>query len=288
MPQILPWQRVDPHEAGRFAARLLDRGGLLAFPTDTTYALVTSARRPAAVDRLRASFPGADGLELLVPAAAAARDWLPGLGASGQRLLRRAWPGPLSVVGADEDGRGLAGRLPGEVRARLGADGALCLRSPAHESVREVLRHAAAPLVAAVAPGVHQARQVLASAGDAVDLLFDDGVSPGGQTTTVRVEPAGWSVVRPGALSEEELRRRAALLIVFVCTGNTCRSPLAEGLFKKRLADRLGCAVAELPARGYLVASAGLAAGPGMPAAAEAIDVALAAGADLAAHQSQP
>jgi protein-tyrosine phosphatase len=284
MPQILPWQRVDPREAARFAARLLNRGGLLAFPTDTTYALVAAARVPAAVERLRAS-TGAATLELLVGSVAAARDWLPDLGDPARRLLRRAWPGPLSARGAA--GAGLATRLPADVRAVLGAS-TVTLRNPAHEAVLEVLRFAAAPLVAAPAGAAQHARQVLASAGASVDLLFDDGLTPGGQTTTVSVDAGGWAVLQSGALTEDELRRRTALAMVFVCTGNTCRSPLAEALCKRRLAQRLGCAVDELPVRGYHVASAGLAAGPGLPAALEAVEVARAAGADLTAHQSQP
>ena len=40
---------------------------------------------------------------------------------------------------------------------------------------------------------------------------------------------------------------RKARLVVFVCTGNTCRSPLAEALCKTRLAERIGCTAAQLP-----------------------------------------
>ena len=76
--------------------------------------------------------------------------------------------------------------------------------------------------------------------------------------------------------------------ILFVCTGNTCRSPLAEALFKKQLADRLGCPPEELPQRGFLVLSAGLAAMMGGGAAAEAVAVAREFGADLSGHASRP
>jgi protein-tyrosine phosphatase len=76
--------------------------------------------------------------------------------------------------------------------------------------------------------------------------------------------------------------------IVFVCTGNTCRSPLAEVLCKKRLADALGCTPDELPARGYKVCSAGLAAYPGDTAALPAQDIAREYGMDLSGHISQP
>jgi protein-tyrosine phosphatase len=63
---------------------------------------------------------------------------------------------------------------------------------------------------------------------------------------------------------------------------------MAEGLFRKVLADRLGCSEDELPDRGYTVASAGLAAGHNMPAAREAVDAAREYGANLIGHASQP
>src|SRR5262249_17046361 len=103
----------------------------------------------------------------------------------------------------------------------------------------------------------------------------------------VEVSGAHWSIRSGGVLSAEDIREQLASSIVFVCTGNTCRSPLAEALCKKRLSERLGCTVAELPSRGYRVLSAGLAAGPGLAAAEEAVAVASAMGADLAGHQSR-
>ena len=75
--------------------------------------------------------------------------------------------------------------------------------------------------------------------------------------------------------------------ILFVCTGNTCRSPLAEALGKRLLADRLGCAPGELESRGFVVRSAGVAAAPGDAASATAVLVAEEFGADLSAHRSR-
>ena len=88
--------------------------------------------------------------------------------------------------------------------------------------------------------------------------------------------------------SAEVLTQRAGTVILFVCTGNTCRSPLAEALFKKQLADRLGCGVGDLAGKGFFVHSAGLAAMMGGPAAAEAVAVAASYGADLSHHASRP
>ncbi len=77
-------------------------------------------------------------------------------------------------------------------------------------------------------------------------------------------------------------------LVVFVCTGNTCRSPLAEILCKKRLAESLGCTAGELPARGFVVCSAGLAAYTGDAAAVAAQEIAREHGMELSEHCSQP
>src|SRR6185437_7366244 len=133
------------------------------------------------------------------------------------------------------------------------------------------------------------AEQVLRLAGERVDMVLDDGPRPSAQPATIlAVNGEDWQVVQPGVVSAEQIRQQMACLIVFICTGNTCRSPLAEALCKKRLADHLDCTIEELPARGFYVLSAGLSATLGGPAAAEAENVVRTYGGDLSAHRSQP
>ncbi|MCG0277029.1 MAG: low molecular weight protein arginine phosphatase [Thermanaeromonas sp.] len=67
-------------------------------------------------------------------------------------------------------------------------------------------------------------------------------------------------------------------VILFICTGNTCRSSMAEGLAKK-LAREMGLEVE--------IASAGVAAWPGAPATWEAIQVAEELGVDLKEHKAR-
>ena len=62
----------------------------------------------------------------------------------------------------------------------------------------------------------------------------------------VKVGKKGFEILRTGVVSEQTLKRLASLMIVVVCTGNTCRSPMAEIMCRKMMADRLGCAVAVL------------------------------------------
>src|SRR5262249_43971209 len=97
-----------------------------------------------------------------------------------------------------------------------------------------------------------------------------------------------WEAAPGGTVGADEVARQAVCLVVFVCTGNTCRSPMADAMFKQMLAQRLGCSADELPARGYCVLSAGVAAIMGDAAAEHAALAVGELGADLSRHRSRP
>jgi len=278
MAEVHDWQRVaDPQAVVHYAVQSLRQGRTIAFATETGYAVTASALMPEAVRRLPVDAGNNEPLTLALRGAAEARDWAPGLSPLGRRLARRLWPGPVTLLVGGDIERGLASRLPEEVCARLRVQCTLSLATPRHEALCEVLRHLPGPLVMAAA---NEAK---------ADIIVEDGPRSSAEPATViAVNGDAWQIVRPGIVSEEQVRRQTGCLVLFVCTGNTCRSPLAEALFKKRLADRLGCAIEELPARGYQVISAGLSAAGGGPAAAEAEQVARGYGSDLSAHRSQP
>jgi protein-tyrosine phosphatase len=329
MTEVLNWRTAaDPHGVVRAAVRALQEGRLVAFPTETVYGVAASALIPEAVDRLRhgKGRPNEKPLALAIRGPSEALDWVPGMSRLGQRLARRCWPGPLTLVfpvngdhgqqAVEKEGRQevtaaaplpshpgsvharlVAGRtreLPESVRQQVCPGGTLGLRVPDHDAILETLEQLPGPLVLTSAnrsgqPAATTASEVTQALGDDVDVVIDDGRCRYAQASTVvQVQGDTWRVLREGVLSPEDLKRQAARLIVFVCTGNTCRSPMAEGLCKKMLAERQGCAIDELPARGFVVMSAGLAAMMGEPAADEAVRVAAEWGADVAGHRSRP
>jgi L-threonylcarbamoyladenylate synthase len=293
MVEVLDWRRADPREALALALRLLAEGELVAFPTEAGYVASACALHGAAVGRLQkiAEKSGQGRLAVAVGGPGAAVDWLPGLAAVGRRLVRRCWPGPMTLVACPgEDG--LAGRLPATSRQHLLAGEELRLRSPAHEAVMEVMRLRPAPLLLAeVGNGrpAFTAAEAAEALEDAVRLLIDDGPSRFSQPpTVVRLEGERWELQAEGVLSRAGLEELLPCRIVFVCTGNTCRSPLAEALCKQLLSQRLGCEPAALPQHGFCVLSAGLAAMTGAEAAPEAVETARECGADLSSHRSRP
>lgn len=68
-----------------------------------------------------------------------------------------------------------------------------------------------------------------------------------------------------------------AFSVLFVCTGNSCRSPMAEGYLRARLEDEPG---------DFVVASAGTAMIEGAPATTHAVDVCARRGVDISSHRS--
>ena len=132
-------------------------------------------------------------------------------------------------------------------------------------------------------------KEIVAAFGDKLRLAVDDGPCRFGQpSSVVRVKENRLQILRAGVVPERTLQRLSSLLILFVCTGNTCRSPMAELLCRDAIAKRLGCKLDELEDRGVMVMSAGVAAMLGGRAAGEAVETMSNLGLDLAGHETQP
>ena len=230
---------------------------------------------------------------LLVKAAGEFADWVPDLPEPAGRLSRRIWPGPVTLVFGTSGGAGagadaaLLDRLPSSVRECLAGSQQLAVQVPAEEFLREILDLLPGPLVFWPLPASRRSDLDALASEEGAGLVLDPGPSSARTPTVVRVGDGNWSILTPGAVDDATLRRMAGTIILFVCTGNTCRSPMAEALCKLRLSKRLGCTRDELEGRGFVVLSAGIAASSGMPAAANAIEVVKTRGGSLANHQSR-
>jgi len=296
-PQVLDLAAAgDPRDAVHRVVQALVEGRVAALPTETVYIAAASGLSERGVQRLLAIRQG----KLDGPATLAVRstdeifDYVPKLPPVGQRLARRCWPGPVTLQLADAQAESAVYRLPASVREAVVPGGEIRLRVPAHEAMLSALRLLAGPVVMigarhATDPDSVTAQDVVSRLGGEIDVILDDGRCKFAQKSSiVRVDDRGFRVVRQGVFTEANLKRLASFMVVLVCTGNTCRSPMAEVLLKKRVADRLGCKINELDDRGIVIMSAGISAPPGARAAAEAIQSMHDRGLDLTQHESQP
>ena len=289
MPTVLDWSpAVDPSPFAREVADALAAGAVAVLPGDAGYVALVNPAAPAAAAHLETLAGPADEppavfaygpddaarLGLDVPLAA-------------RRLMLRAWPAPLTIALSAERAT-FPGEWPEAVRRRLAGGGRVRFRCPDHPLTDAVLPALAAPAVVAET-FLPTAAAVLYRLGDAVGAAADAGDRPTeARPTEVFATEAGWEITRPGAFGRDEVEKLAARVVLFVCTGNTCRSPLAEGLAKAMLAERLGCGVDDLPARGFWLLSAGVATYGGGPATPESVEAGADLGADLRAHRSRP
>ena len=262
----------------------LARGELVALPTETVYGLAARADDARAVAHLA----GIKGRRRTQPLTwhVAANDALarfPRVSPLATRLIERYWPGPLTLV--------LPGRASGVDAAWH--DGWSGVRRPAHAACEAVLARAPFPIVATSANvhGEHplnSAAEILAAFGDELAYVIDGGIPRLGEASVVlKLGPGHFELLREGIVDLAALRATAGLRIGFVCTGNTCRSPMAEGLARDALAQRLAVAPARLAEFGFELTSMGVYASSGARASEHAVSVLAAVGIDISQHRSR-
>ena len=275
-PLILQTTGDDSRDAVHLAVEALAAGSLVALPTETVYGIAATALDEAAVSSLVAAKQRSNEqpVSLAVASAESVQDYVPLMSPLARRLARRGWPGPLTLVLPVDHPDSAVNQLPEQVRNLVAPGGTTGFRVPDNDATLSVLQLSAGPLVFSSAnlhgePPAHDASQA-AAMGDCLSLVLDDGPSRYQEPSTViRVDQNSWSMLREGVFDQEQIRAMSAWMVLLVCTGNTCRSPMAEVLLKKRLADYHRCPFDQLKEKGIMVMSAGVNAAPGRRASRE-------------------
>jgi protein-tyrosine phosphatase len=291
-------------EIAQRAAAVLRDGGLVVFPTETVYGVAASAASDRAIDSLQELKGGEPTRAFTVhlPDPASAERYIDTASPALGRLIRKVFPGPVTlVVDVSEDVINQKLRqlgLAAYQSARIYQNNTVSLRCPDHPLTQRILGLVSDPVLAmsAARPGerhAHDAREAMDAVGERVDLVVDGGRCRYAKPSTiVRVRGQGLTrsiqVERPGVYDERFIRKLMRWTVLLVCSGNTCRSPMAEGIAKQMLAEQRGIAVEDLETSGLRVTSAGILAAGGMPANEEAVAAMAKQGIDLTSHRSRP
>ncbi len=279
------------------AARALDEGKLVAFGTETVYGIGCRAQADTIgrLDEIKGRAAG-KRYTLHIPDPENVARYVPKVPLRGRKLVANGWPGPLTIVFELDDEalqqqRGLVGD---DAFGVLYEDSTIGIRCPDNEIARQLLSSAAEPIVAPSANLVGGAPATDAGAvfeqfDGKIDIILDGGECKYKKSSTVVKMAAGEPVIlREGVYTGKDIAEMSLIRILFVCAGNTCRSPMAAAFCRKKLCGKLNCTVDETEARGYKITSAGLAAGAGMPASDEAIGICARKGIDLSGHRNLP
>jgi protein-tyrosine phosphatase len=210
-----------------------------------------------------------------------------------ERAVRKLWPGPVGIV------FDVAGEVRKAVAARFRIDpaevfdgGQVTIRCPDHPLATDVLLAADLPVVMRRASAADtsggQGERIDSAWIESADLVLDDGPTRFNMPSTIiHIASDGYEIVRQGVYDRRTIDRLMKTTILFVCSGNTCRSPMAEALARGLLASRLAVPETELEKKGLVVSSAGVLANPGVKATEPAIEAVREFGADLSRHRSR-
>jgi L-threonylcarbamoyladenylate synthase len=206
--------QVDPRqvqpEVIRQACEVLRRGGLVAFPTDTLYALGANALEPKAIERVHTVKGRHHGkpLSVLIPSVEAGVELATDLPKAVRSLMQAFWPGALTLVVR------ASSKVPS---ALAGTGGTIGLRMPAGSVAQALLAAFAGPIIGTSAnksggADPADASSVQKAIGGQIDLVLDGGRVTLGAPSTVldcTAEPA--RILREGAIPTSKLREKIAL-----------------------------------------------------------------------------
>ncbi|MGN0867851.1 MAG: L-threonylcarbamoyladenylate synthase [Oligosphaeraceae bacterium] len=192
---LLPEHAPEALEA---AKECLQRGGVLALPTETVYGLVVRWDSAQARERLYAMKhrPASKRLQMMAPTLEAAVKAGVRPGAALETLARRFWPGPLTLVVPDRSG-----------------DDTIGLRIPRHPFLLRLMEEtglvcAATSANLSGAPPATTLRDGLKDLATPPDLALDGGVitvTDGAASTVVSLITNPPTLLRQGTISLSEV-----------------------------------------------------------------------------------
>ncbi|MCZ6669796.1 MAG: L-threonylcarbamoyladenylate synthase [Acidobacteria bacterium] len=190
------------------AVRILNRQGIVAFPTETFYGLAVDPSRAGALRELFLLKGRSAGHP--VPVLLSGRKELSGLVReplpdSLSPLVESFWPGPLTLVLTHAGGPA--------ARAAVSDRGTIAVRVTSHPLARALIERFGGPLTGTSAnrtgqPPMRNPEEVREVFGDGLDLVLDGGPSPGNVPSTLLDLTGDRPVIlREGAISRAEIGR---------------------------------------------------------------------------------
>ena len=245
---------ADEERALLFAAEILKKGGLVAFPTETVYGLGGDALNPGAVQNIYQvkQRPPDNPLIIHVTGMDQAARLVKEIPPEAFLLAENFWPGPLTMVLPKKD------LVPDITTAGLSS---AAIRVPAHLLARKLIHAAGVPLAAPSAnlsgrPSPTTAGHVLEDLAGRIEAVLDGGsCSVGVESTVLSMLPGIPALLRPGGITlemlEDVLKRKVLDLTIEGKGGVFKGAPPSPGMKYRHYAPRapLYLVVGDYPAQ---------------------------------------
>lgn len=223
--------RISPAKA----IELLQRGEVVAIPTETVYGLAADARNELAIAKIYATKqrPANNPLIVHIASAAQVTEWASEFPPLAQQLAQAFWPGPLTLV--------LPARAEVSQTVRAG-EPTVALRVPAHPVALALLNDSGLGLAAPSANKYTQlspttAQHVELSLGNDIPVLEGGACQVGIESTIVSVHGDEWQLLRPGMIEAAAI----AAIAGKPATRQMTPTPKAPGQYLLHYSPRTPC-----------------------------------------------
>lgn len=201
-------QKVNPEffedEELNYACKILQMGGLVAFPTETVYGLGGDALSPKAACKIYEAKgrPSDNPLIVHVADIAGVCDVAKNISTKAYALAKSFWPGPLTMVFEKQD------KIP---LSTTGGLETVAVRMPAHPVAAALIRCSGVYIAAPSAntsgrPSPTKAAHVIEDLNGRIDMILDGGqVGIGIESTIVDMTGEIPIILRPGYITREML-----------------------------------------------------------------------------------
>ena len=235
----------DPVSITR-TVEVLKEGGIIVYPTDTLYGLGVDMTNPKAVNKLlhlkRRNIDSP--ISLMVDSINSMEEIIGTISPKKQALIKNILPGKFTILMKNKNEEMSDKKHPWNHlnQHRVG------FRIPDHAVCRELSIQLSKPISSTSAniSGQESAlniTEVISYFGNKLDLILDAGpVQSNKGSTVIDLTKLPFLVFREGDVNMEELgkllpgikfeKRKTKFNVIFVCTGNICRSPMGEGILK--------------------------------------------------------
>ncbi len=180
---ILSFEKNSPEKIKAESLKALQKGGIVAYATESFYALGVLATDEDAVKRLfdLKRRPAEKPLPIIVGDTGTLQSIVKGIPGRARELMERHWPGPLTIIFNAAD------NIPALL---TGGTGRVAARIPGESTALFLAGRLRLPVTATSAnpssqPPAEDPEHVMSYFGDKVDLIIDTGKSPGGRPSTI-------------------------------------------------------------------------------------------------------
>ncbi len=270
--RVLKVDPIDPNMVYvKEAAESLVKGGLVIVPTETVYGIAANAMDKQAQERLYniKQRPKDKPFAVIIEDKMRVEEFSSFIPIFAYKAIDKFWPGPLTIV------------------LKHKSKGTIGLRMPDHPVALKIAALARVPLACPSAnisgkPAPPNLRQALSDLDGLVEIAVDSGdCALGVESGVVDMTADSPRILREGAIKKEDIEVCAKnKTVLFVCTGNSCRSVMAEAALKRSLEEK-GRRDVEVISAGAMMVSRP------MGATQATIEVLARDGIDVSAHRSR-